>query len=191
MVVLGSDQMNKNHKMHKQIMKLCKHFNKPAYILWVEDDDKIKWIKYDKTKKDDGILTYINNVPILTMMEMFRFNPTARIFKGQDNMFIAKGKKGKIYALIDIEGSTACVHKIGDYIYDKDFETFEGHESYSYAKKNYEIYKETHPDIIEDMISIDAFIPIMLHGTRRIQTEEDVVESFNNIKNTFTSLFKY
>lgn len=80
--------MNNNHTIHKQIMKLCRHFNKSAFVLHVDDNNKVSWLKYGKHIKDDAVLAYINNIPVLDAYKMVLANPRTRAL--EDNMFYCK-----------------------------------------------------------------------------------------------------
>lgn len=183
--------MNKNHGIHKQIMKLTRHFNTKAKLLYVNEDNSVTWVDYNKHRKDDAILAYINNIPAKEAYKIYLANTKVKAI--EDNIFMYKNKEGKeMYALIDIEGQVICVQMVGDMTYDEKFETYEGHVSYKYAKENYDEYqKKKGSNGFDEFAPISAFVPMMLHGEVEMKTKEEVLESLRKIKKLYEIHFKY
>lgn len=188
--------MNLNHKSHKMIMKMSRHFNIVPKVVFFDFLGNPYFKDYDKSLKQDAMLTFINNVHVRSLLKLVINNKSIRAFRGTDNMFFVKEKGVTYYVLIDVNGDVVLSHILDgtNKIFDPNYELKETDDIYDIAKKNYDMYMEdqrkrgVEEDVLSQ-VSILAFVPMHKHGDKVIQNEDGIYESFKNFKDQHASIF--
>lgn len=188
--------MNLNHKSHKMIMKMSRHFNIVPKVVFFDFLENPYFKDYDKSLKKDAMLTFINNVHVKSLLKLVLNNNSIRAFRNTDNMFFVKEKGKTFYILLDVNGDVVLTHLLDgtNKVFDANYELKETDDIYDIAKKNYDMYiqDQRNRGVEEDVLSqvpVVAFVPLHKHGDKVIQNEDDIYESFKNFKEQHASIF--